>query len=104
MQLPDFKNEALSDFKGNPEHIRRMKEALEEVKKDLGREYDLVIGGERVKTKDKLLSYNPAQKDQVVGSFSKADAALADRAIRNADETFKTWSRVPAEERAGLLL
>ena len=104
MQLPEFKNEPLSDFKGNPEHIRRMKEALEEVKKELGREYDLVIGGERVTTKDKLISYNPSQKDQIVGSFSKADATLADRAVRKADETFKTWSRVPAEERAELLL
>ncbi|MBI1983862.1 MAG: L-glutamate gamma-semialdehyde dehydrogenase [Acidobacteria bacterium] len=104
MQLPDFKNEPLSDFKGNPEHIRRMKEALEEVKKELGREYDLVIGGERVKTQDKLISYNPAQKDQVVGSFSKADAALADRAIRTADEVFKTWSRTAAEERVELLV
>jgi 1-pyrroline-5-carboxylate dehydrogenase len=104
MQLPEFKNEPLSDFRANPEHIRRMKEALEEVRKELGREYDLVIGGERVQTQDKLISYNPSHKDQVVGSFSKADAALADRAIRKADETFKTWSLVPAEERAELLI
>ena len=33
MQLPEFKNEALSDFKGNAEHFRRMKEAVEEVAK-----------------------------------------------------------------------
>jgi 1-pyrroline-5-carboxylate dehydrogenase len=104
MQLPEFKNEPLSDFKGNPEHFRRMKEAVEEVGKELGREYDLVIGGERVQTQQKLISYNPAQKDQVVGTFSKADAALAERAVRTADEAFKTWSRTPAEKRAELLL
>jgi len=104
MQLAEFKNEPLSDFKGNPEHRRRMEGALEEVKKELGREYDLVIGGERVKTKDKLISYDPSSKDRVVGSFSKADAALADRAIRAADEVFKSWSQVPVEERARLLL
>jgi len=103
MQLSEFKNEPLSDFKGNPEHFRRMKEALETAGKELGHEYDLVIGGERVTTQNKLISYNPAQKDQVVGVFSKADAALADRAIRTADEAFKTWSRTPAEERAQLL-
>jgi 1-pyrroline-5-carboxylate dehydrogenase len=104
MQLPEFKNEPLSDFKGNPEHRRRMEEALEEVRRELGREYDLVIGGERVKTQDKLYDYNPSYKDQVVGIFSKAGAKLADRAIRTADEAFKTWSRTPAEKRADLLL
>jgi 1-pyrroline-5-carboxylate dehydrogenase len=104
MQLPEFKNEPLSNFKGNPEHRRRMEEALEEVRRELGREYDLVIGGEHVKTQDKLYSYNPSYRDQVVGIFSKAGAALADRAIRTADEAFKTWSRTPAEKRAELLL
>jgi 1-pyrroline-5-carboxylate dehydrogenase len=103
MELPEFKNEPLSDFKNNPEHFRRMKEAVETVGKELGREYDLVLGGERVTTQNKLISYNPAQKDQVVGVFSKADAALADRAVRAADETFKTWSRTSAEARAELL-
>jgi 1-pyrroline-5-carboxylate dehydrogenase len=104
MQLPEFKNEPLSDFKNNPEHRRKMEQALEEVRKELGRDYDLVIGGERVKTQDKLCDYNPSYKDQVVGVFSKADAGLADRAVRVADEAFKTWSRTPVEERVELLL
>jgi 1-pyrroline-5-carboxylate dehydrogenase len=103
MQLPEFKNEPLSDFKGNPEHRRRMESALEEVRKELGREYDLVIGGKRVKTQDRFSSYNPSHPDQAVGVFSKADAGLADRAIRTADEAFKTWSRVPVEKRVELL-
>jgi 1-pyrroline-5-carboxylate dehydrogenase len=103
MHLPEFKNEPLSDFKGNPEHRRRMEEALEEVRKELGREYDLVIGGERVKTQDKLMDYNPSNKE-VLGVFSKANAELADRAIRTAEEAFKTWSRTPAERRAELIL
>ena len=48
MPLPDFKNEPLSDFKNNPAHRRRMEYALEEIRDELGREYALVIGGERV--------------------------------------------------------
>lgn len=81
MQLPEFKNEPLSDFKNNPEQFRRMKEAIEQVGRELGREYDLVIGGERVKTASKLISYDPSQKDRVVGVFSKADAALAGKSV-----------------------
>jgi 1-pyrroline-5-carboxylate dehydrogenase len=103
MQLPEFKNEPLSDFRGNPEHRQRMETALEEVRKELGREYDLVIGGERVRTADKLQSHNPSYPDQAVGIFAMADAALADRAIRTADGSFQTWSRVPAEKRVELL-
>jgi 1-pyrroline-5-carboxylate dehydrogenase len=104
MQLPDFKNEPLSDFKGNPKHARKMKEAIEEVGKELGRDYPLVIGGERITTSDKLISLDPGQKDRVVATFSKADKALAERAILCADEAFKKWSRVPYEERAKYLL
>src|SRR5947207_15072038 len=104
MQLREFRNEPLSDFRGNPEHARRMKAALEEVKQELGRQYDVVIGGERIKTEEKLCSFDPSEKSQVVGAFSKATPELADRAIRTADEAFKSWSRTPAETRVQLLL
>jgi 1-pyrroline-5-carboxylate dehydrogenase len=104
MPQSDFRNEPLSDFQANPEHFRRMKEAVEEVGKELGREYPLVIGGERLNTKEKLTSYNPAQKDQAVGVFSKGTAELADRAIRAADEAFKKWSHTKAEDRVQLVL
>jgi 1-pyrroline-5-carboxylate dehydrogenase len=104
MHLPEFRNEPLSDFKGNPEHARGMKRALEEVKKELGRQYDLVIGGERVQTEEKLCSFNPSHKKQVVGAFSKATPELAERALGAAEEAFKSWNRTPAEKRVKLLL
>src|SRR5579864_994683 len=99
MQLPEFKNEPLSDFKNNPAHRRRMEYALDEIREELGREHDLVIGGERIKTAAKLHSYNPSHPDQVVGVFSQADAASAERAVLRADEAFKTWSRTPVQKR-----
>jgi len=104
MPLPDFKNEPLSDFKNNLAHRRRMEYALDEILDELGREHDLVIGGERIKTQDKLYSYNPSRPDKVVGVFSQANTALADRAVRCADEAFKSWSRTPVQKRVDLLL
>jgi len=104
MTLPDFKNEPLSDFKNNLAHRRRMEYALEEIREELGREHSLVIGGERIQTPQKFHSYNPSHPDQVVGVFSQADATLADRAVRVADEAFKTWSRTPVPKRVDLLL
>src|SRR5690348_5544297 len=99
MKLSEFKNEPLLDFKGNPENVRKMKEAVVEVRKELGREYDLIIGGQRIKTAEKFNSTNPSRQDEVVGVFSKGNAELAERAIRTADEAFRTWSRSPAEAR-----
>jgi 1-pyrroline-5-carboxylate dehydrogenase len=104
MPLAEFKNEPLSDFKNNLAHRRRMEYALDEIREELGREHPLVIGGERIKTPGKLYSYNPSRPDQVVGIFSQADAALADRAVRRAEEAFKTWSRTPVQKRVDLLL
>ena len=104
MRLAEFRNEPRRDFRGNPEHERRMKEALAEVKEELGKEYDLVINGERIKTADKFRSLNPGQKDQTVGLVSKAGAELAEQSLRVADEAFKTWSRTRVEERIELVL
>ncbi len=63
-----FKNEPSVDF-SNPENTRRMRAAIEKVRNELGREYDLVIGGRRVKTEEKTQSLNPAKPSEVVGMF-----------------------------------
>src|SRR5713226_2762999 len=77
--------------------------AIEKVKTQLGKEYPLVIGGERITTDGKIDSINPANRTQVVGRFNKATKELANRAVETAYEAFQTWRKVPAEERAQLL-
>ncbi|HXH51103.1 MAG TPA: L-glutamate gamma-semialdehyde dehydrogenase [Terriglobia bacterium] len=103
MQLASFKNEPLCDFKGNPEHFRQMKEALEDVKKELGATYPAVIGSERIETEETFNSYNPSVKDQVVGTFSKGDPTLAALAIEKAEKAFESWSRTPVDTRVKVL-
>ncbi len=98
----DFRNEAFTDF-NREENARAMLAAIEEVKGELGRDYPLVIGGERVMTGRTFESLNPAKKTEVVGRFQKATEELARLAVERANETFQTWRRVPAEERAALL-
>ena len=44
-----------------------MRAAIEKVRGELGREYDLIIGGKRMKTTAKIQSLNPAKPSQVVG-------------------------------------
>ena len=98
----EFSNEPFTDF-SKEENARQMREAIEKVRGELGREYPLVIGGERIKTEGKFESLNPAKKAEVVGRFQKATKDLASRAVETAHETFKTWRYTPAAERAKIL-
>ncbi|MBK5258352.1 MAG: L-glutamate gamma-semialdehyde dehydrogenase [Thermoanaerobaculia bacterium] len=101
--LSDFKNEALVDF-NKPENRSAMESALAKVKQEIGRDYPLVINGERItglKTSD---SINPAHKSQVVGRFQKGTKAHAEKAVEAALAAFGSWKREPVDVRAGLLL
>jgi len=97
-----FKNEPLTDFT-NPEHARRMRAAIEKVRSELGREYDLIIGGRHVKTAKKHLSLNPAKPSEIAGIHQEAGVAEVEPAMQAALKAFETWSRTPVEERANLL-
>jgi 1-pyrroline-5-carboxylate dehydrogenase len=98
-----FRNEPFIDFK-HPDQARAMRAALERVAGHLGREYELVIGGERFKTDGKIQSLNPARPAQVVGIHQKAGAEHAEQAMRAALLAFETWSRVSVDQRVSLLL
>ena len=99
----EFRNEPFIDFSKH-ENAHAMRDALTRVGDMLGHEYELVIGGERIRTKDKIVSRNPARPDQVVGIHQKAGAEHADKAVQAALRAFETWQYTPAEERASLLL
>src|SRR5437867_5298774 len=101
--LPEFRNEPLADF-SVPANRRSMEAALEKVRGELGREYDLLAGGERIKTTEKLRSLNPSHPSQVVGIHQKATPELAARAVESAYACFAEWSATSAADRIGKLL
>jgi 1-pyrroline-5-carboxylate dehydrogenase len=98
-----FANQLFTDFKA-PENARKMQTALELVASQLGREYDLVIGGKRIKTKDKIRSFNPARPAQIVGIHQKAGAEHVEQAMVAALSAFELWSKTDVESRVSLLL
>jgi 1-pyrroline-5-carboxylate dehydrogenase len=102
-KLPVFRNEPYTDFSDSA-HRRAMENALAQVRAQFGREYDLRIGGDRLKTGDLLRSVNPSNPREVVGVHHRATAALARRAVDLAYAYFPEWSATPAEERIRLLL
>jgi len=101
--LPPYKPEPYVDFSldGPRSH---MLDAIGVVSKQLGKEYPLRIGGREIMTDAKIKSVCPAAYDQVVGLVSKGTIDHANQAIRVADETFKTWSRVDPHARARILI
>ena len=98
-----FANEPFENFK-LPETERAMKAALEKVAGELGHEYPLIIGGQRLKTRDKIQSTNPARPAQVVAIHQKAGAEHAGQAVTAAHNAFEQWSRTTVDERVALLL
>lgn len=97
-----YKHEPFTDFTIE-ENRNEMLEALKKVEADLGKEYPLIIGGERILTEEKIVSVNPANKEEVVGYVSKADKELAEKAMKAADEKFETWRKSDPKFRADVL-
>jgi 1-pyrroline-5-carboxylate dehydrogenase len=105
-QLPvgidGFRNEPYEDW-NDPDNVRRMEEALEKVRSQLGRTYPLIIDGEEIHEGDQKDSVNPAKPSQVIGRFVQATRALGDEAIVRSHAAFQEWSRVPYQDRAAVL-
>lgn len=97
-----FRNEPILDFT-QAANRRAMEAALARAQKESGREYPLVIGGERIATPWKLTRANPCRPSEVIGHVSKADRELAERAVQTAAKAFEPWSRTPAKKRAEVL-
>ena len=97
-----FINEPFFDFT-KEDNARKMRAAIERVRGQLGREYDLIIGGQRVKTTDKIKSLNPSKPSQIVGIHQKAGKEHVEPAMAAALKAFDSWKYTPIEERAALL-
>lgn len=99
---PEFRNEPPTDF-SRAENRQAMKDALEEVRSQFGREYSLIIGGRAIDTTRKLTSVNPSNTAEKVGVVACATADHAADAIEAARRIFPQWMRTSPEHRAEYL-
>ncbi|TFH61500.1 L-glutamate gamma-semialdehyde dehydrogenase [Peribacillus frigoritolerans] len=97
-----YKHEPFVDFT-NKENKKAYQEALQTVEGYLGQDYPLYIGAEQVTTDEKIVSYNPADKQEVIGRVSKANRDLAEKAMQEAVTAFESWKKVKPEIRADVL-
>ena len=93
----------MADPKLTKLELQIMRSAIAKVRSQLGREYDLIIGGKRVKTADKIKSLNPAKPSEIVGIHQKAGKEHVEPAMQAALKAFESWSRTSVEERAALV-
>ena len=103
LDIPPFVNEAYTDFTV-PENRAAMERAMDTVRAQFGREYQLLVSGERISTGDLLCSTDPSYPDHVVGVHHKATPELANRSVERAYDALETWKKVPALDRVKMLL
>ncbi len=102
-QLAPFLNEPYTDFT-QPEAITAANQALAKVEAEFGKEYDLLLAGERRKSREQLKSVNPSRPSEVVGLHAKGSEADARDAVDRAYSYFPIWASTPVAERAEYLL
>lgn len=100
--LPEYRPEAYVDFT-KPENVKKQQDAIKRVEAQFDREYPLFIGGNDVKSSQTFQTFNPCQKDQVVGTFHKATQQHVDQAMDAAHKAWRKWRHFSAEERATVL-
>lgn len=98
----EFRNEPHSDF-SRPQARQAMLDALEEVATQLGREYPIIIEGKSITSNNRLESYNPSHKRQLLGVVHHANTEHAEQAVRAALDAFPQWRDTPVSERTALL-
>jgi len=98
-----FVNEPYLDF-SKPENAAAARAAWQTVRADLGKEYDLLIAGERRKSTSKLPSVNPSKPSEIVGVHQKGTEQDARDAVEAAHAYLPTWGDVPFEQRADYLV
>jgi len=103
MKISKFKNEPFTDF-SKKKNRQAFEKALEKVTVRFKKEYPITIGGEKFLTDSKHYSYNPSNKEEIVGVFQKATADMAIKAIEIANNTFHEWKNVPPKTRVKFLL
>ena len=77
--------------------------AVGKLKKNLGKEYGMIINGKDVFADDKWDDHSPVNTDWVLARLQKGNASHAAQAIAAARAAFPKWSHTPWQERVRLV-
>jgi 1-pyrroline-5-carboxylate dehydrogenase len=87
-----------------PEELHtRFERALAKVKREMGQEHRMIIGGKEVRARDKFQDRSPVNQDWVLGIFQKGGVEHARQALAAARKAFPVWSGMHWKERIRLM-
>jgi 1-pyrroline-5-carboxylate dehydrogenase len=84
------------------EFDEKFETALEEARKDLGKDYPIIINGQEIFLGKKFDVKSPSDTRIVVAKFPQATKDDTTNAIISASEAFVKWSSIPYEERVNI--
>jgi RHH-type proline utilization regulon transcriptional repressor/proline dehydrogenase/delta 1-pyrroline-5-carboxylate dehydrogenase len=102
MAEPEFINEPPADFAIHDAR-QKMDLALQQVQKQFGKHYTLVINGKSVAADDEFSSVNPARPNEIVGSIAAGNSVNVMDAVAAARVAFSRWSQTSFDERARVI-
>ncbi len=103
LNLSAFRNEPVMNF-SLVENQQAMRKAIATIRKELDKEYFLVIGGNAKKGVEVKSSENPAIPAEIIGRIHFASEDDTKEAVAVAAKSFEKWARTPVAERANCLL
>lgn len=104
IKVQEYRPQAFTDFT-KEENIKAYQDALAKVRKEIiGKNYPLIINGQRIDTEDKMVSHNPCDLSEVAGTTATATKEHVEQAIEGAWEAFKSWKKWSMDARARILL
>jgi RHH-type proline utilization regulon transcriptional repressor/proline dehydrogenase/delta 1-pyrroline-5-carboxylate dehydrogenase len=102
MAEPEFINEPPADFAIHDVR-QKMDLALQQVQKQFGKHYALVINGKSVAADNEFSSVNPARPNDIVGSVAAGNSVNVMEAVAAARVAFSRWSQTSFDERARVI-
>ncbi|HXX06178.1 MAG TPA: aldehyde dehydrogenase family protein, partial [Candidatus Bathyarchaeia archaeon] len=81
------------------EFHNKFDQAIEQAKKDFGKNYPMIIGGKEILSSDLFQVRSPADKNMILANFPLASKDDVLRAIDSAKDAFYKWSLVPYQKR-----
>ncbi len=101
--MADFKLTYATMFNPPEDLHTGFDQAVEKLKKTMGQEHTMLIGGKEVKADEKFDDRSPVNTDWVLAKMQKGNASHAQLAMEAARKAFPMWSRTPWQKRVELL-
>jgi 1-pyrroline-5-carboxylate dehydrogenase len=101
--MADFKLTYATMFNPPDELHTGFDKAVENLKKNMGKEYGMYINGKEVLADEKLEDRSPVNTDWILAKMQKGNASHAQQAMEAARKAFPMWSHTPWQKRVELL-